>query len=132
MKAVDSTFLIDVLENRENISEIVKKIEDEPIYTTHINIFEILVGIFSQKDIDVQKRLSQAKKLFNRFFILGLDEKSVLKSAQIAGDLNKKGAQIENMDCLTAGIILSNGVNTIITRNKKHFDRINDLKVEIY
>ena len=44
----------------------------------------------------------------------------------------KKGNMISDCDCLTAGIALSNGVNKIVTKNVKHFDRIKDIKAETY
>lgn len=36
------------------------------------------------------------------------------------------------MDTLIAAIALSNGITTIITRNKKHFEQIKELNVVTY
>ena len=46
--------------------------------------------------------------------------------------LKSKGETIEDFDCAIAAILLSNGVNKIITRNKKHFERIKGLTVLKY
>jgi len=40
--------------------------------------------------------------------------------------------RIEIPDTITAGIILSKGINTIITKNKDHFERIDGIGVEGY
>ena len=46
--------------------------------------------------------------------------------------LDKQGLTINQNDCLIASIILKNGFNKILTRNKKHFERIKNLKVVGY
>ncbi len=44
----------------------------------------------------------------------------------------RQGAILEDCDCLTAGISLSKGVKTIVTRNEKHFKRMKGISVETY
>jgi len=55
-----------------------------------------------------------------------------MKAAEIHGELIAKGNKIDNTDSLIAAIALTNNINTIITRNKKHFERIKGIKVETY
>ena len=98
MKAVDTTFMIDILRNDKNA--LLKSME-----------FEVLL---------------------NKLTVLPLDHKAAIKAGQISGDLIKKGRMIDDIDCLTAGIILTNGCDTIITRNAKDFNRLEGLKVEGY
>ena len=44
----------------------------------------------------------------------------------------KKGTIIADADCLIAGIAISKGVNKIVTKNKKHFEHIKGIEVEVY
>lgn len=128
MKVVDSTFLIDLLRGRK---EVIKVIDGkEPLLTTQINMYEVIRGLFL-KDTPSSK-LIQAIEMLENIKILPLDDNSIIKSAEISSDLIKKGSIISDCDCLTAGIALSKGVNRIITRNAKHFERIKGIKVENY
>jgi hypothetical protein len=77
-------------------------------------------------------RIDDAKELFENIRVLSLDDNAVIKSADIYAEMVKKGNEISNTDCLIAGIALSNGVNSIVTKNISHFSRIKGLKVESY
>ncbi|MBI2107750.1 type II toxin-antitoxin system VapC family toxin [Candidatus Woesearchaeota archaeon] len=128
MKVVDSTFLIDLLRGRKEVLKVIDS--KEPLLTTQINMYEVIRGLFL-KDTPSSK-LIQAIEMLENIKILPLDDNSIIKSAEISSDLIKKGSIISDCDCLTAGIALSKGVNRIITRNAKHFERIKGIKVENY
>jgi tRNA(fMet)-specific endonuclease VapC len=44
-------------------------------------------------------------------------------------DLRKRGEPIDDIDLLIAGTAIANGL-TLVTNNRKHFDRIAQLEVE--
>lgn len=128
MKVLDSTFLIDLLRGEKNTLKIVEG--KDLLVTTQINLFEVIRGIFLGQN--PTKKLLDAMELFANIRVLSLDNNSITKSADISANLYKKGEVIDDNDCLTAGIALSNKCKTIITRNKDHFKRIKDLKIETY
>ena len=131
MKGLDSTFLIDILRKDSKALEKALEIEDNPfIFTTEANVFEIITGI--KKDVDENRAISDLETLLNKINVLPLDHKGAIKAGLISRKLRSKGNIIDDIDCLTAGILLTNGCNTIVTRNVKHFDRIDELKVESY
>ena len=128
MKVADTTFLIDLVKGKKETKKLLESGED--ILTTQINMYELVRGLFlksiySAKFAEIINSLGDLR-------VLSLDNKSIVKSAEISADLIKKGEEIQDADCLTAGIALSNGINTIITKNVKHFSRIKNLKVESY
>lgn len=128
MKLLDSTFLIDLLRNDQKALQIVRK--DINFLTTQINMFELLSGLLRH---DVTKsNLPDALELFENIRILPLDDAAVLKSAEISAELIKNGNYIGDSDCLIAGCALSKGISTIITRNKRHYQRIEGISVETY
>ncbi len=129
MILVDSTFLIDLLRDQRTAVEKLALLELEDLATTEINVFEIMVGVYSSKKIDTTKDLKKALELIATLIVLPLDRKSSLKAAEIAGNLKKTGQKIGDLDCLSAGIALSNGITKIITENKSHFGRIPGIKV---
>ncbi len=128
MKLVDTTFLIDLMNGVEETRKVIEA--KESLVTTQINLYEVIRGFFLQKD--AASALLQTFNLFEALRVLSLDDNAIIKSAEISALLIKKGAVISDADCLTAGISLSRGVNTLITRNVRHFSRIPGLDVETY
>jgi len=122
-----------VIESFRKNPEFIKLIEslNEDISSTIINYQEIMFGI----DLE-NKKYQGEKQFFDSFFndlnLLLLDKDSCVKASEILWELRKKGKDIGKLDCMIAGIFLSNGVNKIITRNRKHFENIPGLKVLAY
>jgi predicted nucleic acid-binding protein len=122
-----------IIESFRKNPEFIKLIEslNEDISSTIINYQEIMFGIDSEN-----KRYGDEKKFFDSFFndinLFLIDKDSCVKSTEILWGLRKKGIDIGKWDCMIAGIFLANGVNKIITRNKKHFENIPGLKVISY
>lgn len=133
MRCLDTTFIIDLLRgNAEAVDKAGELDKEAELFTTEINVFEVLYGIFRDKNINKEKELQSARKLFGRLTLLPLKGEATIKSAKIAGELAQKGLTIDPHDCITAGISLSNGVSTVVTKNKAHYQRINELDVETY
>lgn len=131
MKAIDTTFIIDILRNDKNALMKSIELDKEPIvFTTEANVYEVVSGI--QQKINKEKALHDLEVLLSRLTILPLDHKATIKAGRISGELLQEGKMIDDIDCLTAGIALTNGCDTIVTRNAKHFGRVAELKVEIY
>ena len=128
MKLLDSTFLIDLLRGKKETLKIIDS--KEPLLTTQINIYEIVKGLFF-KNIAPSK-FTKAMEMFNNIGVLPFDDHAVIKSAEIYTNLVKKGLEVHNFDCMIAGSALSKGINTIVTKNIKHFKRIKGIKVETY
>lgn len=128
MKVLDTTFLVDMLRGRKETLPLLSS--NQPLLTTHINIYEVLTGLFL-KNVPPHKIL-EVQQLFHDIRVLPLDDNAVIRSAEINADLLQNGLTIEDCDCLTAGIAISNGIFTIVTKNEKHFKRIKGINVERY
>ena len=128
MKVLDTTFLIDLLRGQKDTAKIMDS--NEPLLTTQINMYEVIRGMFI-RNVSEEKYL-QISEFFDQIRLLSLDDNSIIKSAEISSGLLKNGQFIGDADCLTAGIALSNGVTTVVTRNVEHFKRIKGIKVESY
>ena len=128
MKLLDSTFLIDLLRGRKETLKIANS--KEPLLTTQINMYEIIRGLFLRNV--TSSKFVESMELFDNIRVLSFDDNAVIKSAEICSDLEKKGLKIHNFDCMTAGIALSRGINKIVTKNIKHFNRIKGIEVEAY
>lgn len=130
MIGIDSSALIDLFRGESEIIELFKNLDDE-LVTTYINYFEILTGL-NLEDKSYQEEFGYFESLFQEVNLLNLSKESCEASSSIVWDLKKRGKMIGKVDCMIAGILLSNGVNKIITRNVKHFENIKGLKVISY
>ncbi len=133
MILLDTTFLIDLLREKKNaISKAIELTDKSRLVTTYINVYEVLLGIYCIEGIDYEKKLYGAELLLDKLEILTLDKKSALLSAKIGGKLMLEGKVIGDTDNLIAGIALSHGINTIVTRDREHFQRIKGIVAEGY
>ena len=130
MIGIDSSALIDLSRGDSEIIGLLKNLDDEWA-TTYINYFEILTGL-NLEDKSYQEEFGYFENLFQEVNLLNLSKKSCEASSSIIWDLKKRGKMIGKVDCMIAGILLSNGANKIITRNVKHFENIKGLKVISY
>ena len=125
---LDTTFLIDVLRDRKEAVEKAKELERsfEPVRTTTISVFELWQGV---KDLAEERE--DIGNLLSSLGMLPFD----LESAFLAGDIQRRliktGEGIDPEDSMIAGIVLKNK-ETILTKNVKHFGRIQGLKIETY
>ncbi len=127
---VDTTFLIDFLRGKKEAIAVLEREQATPLYTSEINVFEVVTGIYvvSNQKKDFEKLWA----LFSSIVVLPLDRRGACKAGEIAASLIKSGQKIEDTDCLIAGIMLSNAMNKIITRNKEHYERISGITVVTY
>ena len=127
----DTTVLIDFLKGKESAVRVIKKASENQIFTTEINVFELIVGAHIAQG-KKQARIEKIQSMLSKLIVLPLNRASSLKAGEVAGTLLKEGKRIEETDCLIAGIALANGIKNIITNNKKHFERIQEIEVISY
>ena len=128
MKILDTTFLIDLLDGDESTIKMVDK--EAFLFTTQISIYEVVRGLFIENASVDQVR--KTIDILGDLRVLPFDDNSLIRSAEISSTLIKEGRRVPDCDCMIAGIALSNGIKTIVTRNKNHFARMRDIKVETY
>ena len=132
MICLDSSFIIDILKkNPEAINTFLRIKSDFPV-TTLINIYELASGIYRIKDKNHEQHIKVLETFLEEVRILTLNNNSTFEAARISAELSNQGQIIEDLDILVAGICLSNGCTKIVTKNIKHFSRIEGLKVETY
>lgn len=134
MMMVDTSILVDLLRKKPEILSVIQKLGATPLFTTEISVMELVLGIYGScvyktKPELKQKRLSEIGDLFLKFTILPFDRKSAYKTAEILGELKLDGKLIDFRDGMIAGVTKANGINELITHNRKHFERIHDLKI---
>ncbi len=124
---IDSDILIYFLKGH---TEIVGKLSGyltETLFTTRINVAELLYGAYNSSKIE--QNLTRISTFLNYLTILEFDQKSSSIFAEDKAKLKRRGMLIADMDLMIASITKANGF-TLVTNNLKHFDRIENLKLE--
>ncbi len=131
MVCLETTFIIDLLRGRENIRKIKDGIDkgSDSISIASPTIIEIKKGLILTNASEEEK--DKAEKLINSLIVLNLDKDSASLSGEIEAGLIKKGDIIDLEDIMISGICIINN-EKLITRNKKHFERIKNLEIETY
>lgn len=132
MKLLDSTFIIDLLHKNEEALKKAKRENDTKLFFTDLNIYEVSLGIYHLDKPKSDMAMKAFRELVQNLYYLPLTTEASFKSAQIKANLMKRGVTIDDIDCIMVAIALLNKVNTIITRNIKHFSVIDKIKVEPY
>ena len=128
MILLDTTFLIDLLRKKRNaISKAIEITTRDKLSTTYINIYELLIGIYSIKGIDKEKKLQDVEKLIEKLEVFTLEKESTINSVKIGGDLILKGQVIGDTDNMIIGIALTNGITTIVTRDMEHYKKVKEI-----
>jgi len=131
MKIIETDVTVDYLRGKgikikERINELIKKGKDLRI--TQITLSELWYGVYSLKS--KQKQISEGKKLNNFIIkfpeILTLDEQTSKIYGEICAELDKQGQRVPQFDLLNASIAIKTKSH-LITRDKRHFLRINAL-----
>lgn len=127
MVCVDTSFLVALERHEIGALEKMQELErgGEVVHITAITVAEYYRGAYGSKD--KTKALKDAKGLLDRFVILNLD----YESGRIWGELAQllKSDTIGDRDLFISSIVLANR-QILITKNKKHFERVHGLRLE--
>lgn len=127
----DTSFIIDVMRKDEKainkLHEIIKK--REPQLITSPTMFELFSGLArSQKPAREKNKIM---KILKDQLVLHLDNDSAEKAGEIDGTLIKDGNRIGPIDSMISGIALVKK-EKVLTRNKKDFEKVKSLEIEVY
>ena len=124
---VDSNILINFLRGKPEDVELLNSLSKESILgTTDINAFELYYGAYKSSRQD--ENLAAAKGLLNSLFLIGTGEDSMEIAAKLITNLETEGRTIDMRDLFIAAICLTNAL-PLLTKNKKHFENIQGLKL---
>lgn len=122
MMIADSDVLIDFLRGKGTVDRIGYEIKTGGLHTTAISAFELWAGAKNDQQTTAVETLLAA------LTVLPLERDSARRAAKVRTELEKKSVSIGMADSLIAGICLEND-GVLITRNKKHFERVSGIKL---
>jgi len=125
MIALDTDVLIEILDKKsEKGNEALAKVlqSGEQVFTTAINIHEILYGLH---------KFGKPVKEILLLPILDYSKKDAVLSSKIELEAEKKGKSIRRTDAMIAAIIINNGA-MLYTFDLNHFDPIKALGLKLF
>ena len=131
MVCLDATFIIDILRGNREVLSLVSKFDKLNVIKSIPSpvVSEIFQGIHLSRDLNQEEQ--KIGRLVNSLEILSLTKNSAILAGKISSSLMKEGQDIGLVDCMIAAIAITNN-EILVTKNKKHFERIPNLKIESY
>lgn len=125
MYLLDTNIIVDHI---RGINRVPYGLIEQGLALSVISLAELFVG--AEKSADQRKNLSLVWEAVSNLQIEVLDVNTpvVEEYAKIRNQLENSGQRLENFDLLIAATALSYEV-TLVTNNKRHFSRIQDLKL---
>jgi predicted nucleic acid-binding protein len=127
----DTTFIIDIMKQDADAMQTAEELSEASIsiLVGTPTIFELYagVGLSVRSSEEKEKVLTVLKSLPH----LALDAASASKAGSIYAQRIREGSKIDPEDAMLAGIALQNN-EPLLTRNRKDFTGIADLKLEHY
>lgn len=119
----DSDVLIDFLAGHgPAVDRVASELDAGQLATTVVSRFELLAGARTPR----QERA--VRGLLDGLDALPLDRAAADRASSIRRTLEKRGVPLAMADCLIAGIVIQRGLR-LLTRNVRHFERVDGLRL---
>ena len=127
----DTSFLIDIMRSDKDAIKKAEEIEKNgnTIAVSSISIFELFVGVALIIRQDQER--NKINRILNGLSIISFDGDSAKEAGRIFAQKRKHRSTIEPGDSMIAGVCLRRN-EVLITRNIKHFNDIEGLRIESY
>lgn len=128
MVCLDTDLLIAFMRRKKDAVTALEQLEKsgEPLSTTIVSVCELFEGAFSVDDS--KKAHDEVMAVLDRLSILPLGLSSARLFGLHSSRLASQGQMLEDFDVLIAAIALESQ-QVLVTRNRKHFERVPGLRV---
>jgi tRNA(fMet)-specific endonuclease VapC len=123
---VDTDWIIDHLNGREVVTKKLKELRISGLAISIISLAELYEGVYYSKDPAMSQRILET--LLEQFETVGIDEETCKIFGKERGRLRREGRIIGDFDLLIASICLNHNL-TLLTNNRRHFERFDKLKI---
>jgi len=124
MIVLDTDVLIDILAGKEPWTAwFGERLPSRRLATTSINRFELLAGARTPDEA------AKLRTFLRPLAVLPFDREAADRAADASADLRRQGTPLSMADLAIAGICLELGAS-LLTRNRRHFERIDGLRLE--
>ena len=126
MKILDSDVCIEILRGNVKVIEKRRTVDDD-VATTWVTASELAYG--ARKSRDPEHNTTLVTEFLATLPVVGLNLPAALEFGRRKTNLERAGMRIADADLLIAAIALAHGAS-LITGNRKHYERIEGLRTE--
>lgn len=123
---VDSDVLIDALRGRAATASLLARLAPVGLSISIVSLGEIFEG--ATRAGSSEEHAQTLRQFLDGYKVIGLSEESMRVFGRVRATLRQQGNLIPDMDLLIASTALRHNL-TLITRNLRHFERIDGLKI---
>ena len=123
---LDTDWIINLLAGRKDAEERIQQLDPREIVISLITVGEIYESAFNYANPEAH--IKTFRQFLNNFQLLNLNLPIMEKFAEIRAHLRRWGQLISDFDILLGATALHHNL-IILTYNKKHLERIPDLKI---
>jgi tRNA(fMet)-specific endonuclease VapC len=124
---IDTDWVIHYLNGREDIVNRLHTLRPSGLGLSVVALAELYEGVYHSRDPDKDEQ--GLSDFLRGVTVLGIDEETARIFGRARGRLRSTGQIIGDMDLLIATTALQYNL-TLLTNNRRHFDRINGLRIE--
>ncbi len=128
---LDTTVLIDLLRGDQDAVETVRQLEGDGrvLWIPSPAIFELFEGI-ERSDRPREER-NLVEDVLGAYTLLAFEPSHARQAGLISGRLVRRGEMLDPIDAQIAGMAKAED-HPILTRNRKHFERVSGVEIEAY
>ncbi len=129
---LDTSVIVELHRRNEATIRLIKRLieTDSQLIISTVTISEILTGSYLRPDI--KNAGAAAKRILGQFLWIDLDAEIAEKTAKYQAYLIAEGKIIGYQDSAIAATFSTTGADYLLTLNKKHFERIPEMKGKVY
>jgi len=125
---IDTDWVIDHLNQVELVTARLNEFAPDGLALSVISLGELYEGVYYSQDPEASE--ASLQRFLNReLTILGIDEVTCKLFGRERGRLRSIGQRIGDMDLMIAATALQYDL-TLLSNNRRHFDRIDGLRIE--
>jgi tRNA(fMet)-specific endonuclease VapC len=125
---IDTDWVIDHLNQVERVTTRLHELAPEGLALSVVSLGELYEGVYYSQDPEASE--ASLQRFLNReLTILGIDEETCKLFGRERGRLRTIGQRIGDIDLMIAATALQYDL-TLLSNNRRHFDRIDGLRIE--
>jgi len=124
---IDTDIIIFSLKGDSRVQSWMVKNQNVPKSISVITFGELIYG--ARKSMHPEKNIATTNRIAELFPIIDINKGIITVFGEIKARLEQKGTRIDDMDLLIASTAIYMDLS-LVTNNKNHFSRINDLTIE--
>lgn len=123
---LDTDWIIHALTGKQTILATINRLDPSSIAISYVSMGEVYEGSFSFAN--PQEHIARFRQFIRPFQLLGLNGPIMERFGEIRSSLHRRGELISDFDILLGAAALQYDL-IVLTDNKRHFQRIPDLKL---